>query len=338
MGVNLGELVEPEEIEFSDLNDREIAVDAMNTLYQFLSIIRQRDGTPLKDSDGNITSHLSGLFYRNINLLEENIRPVYVFDGEMPDLKQKETSERRRKREEAREEWEKLKEDGKISEAYSKATQSSKLTGDMIEESKELLEAMGVPVVQAPSEGEAQAAHMSHGSVYAAGSQDWDCLLFGAKRMVRNLTSRKTRKTSSGQRKKVYTERIELETVLEELEISREQLVWLGMLMGTDFNEGVHGIGPKKGLELVKKHESLESFLEDEKVEWQSDKDPEIVYEFFTNPPIKDIEFAYGEPNVEKIREILINRHEFSADRVNSKIKDLEKALESRQSGLGSFI
>ncbi|MEF8880300.1 MAG: flap structure-specific endonuclease, partial [Candidatus Nanohaloarchaea archaeon] len=135
MGVNLGELIDPEEITFDDLNDRVIAIDAMNTLYQFLSIIRQRDGTPLKDSDGNITSHLSGLFYRNINLLEENIRPVYVFDGAMPDLKQKESSERRRKREEAKEEWEKLKEEGKISEAYSKATQSSKLTGEMIEES-----------------------------------------------------------------------------------------------------------------------------------------------------------------------------------------------------------
>ena len=330
--------MEPEKIEFSDLNDREIAVDAMNTLYQFLSIIRQRDGTPLKDSDGNVTSHLSGLFYRNINLLEENIRPVYVFDGQMPDLKQKETSERRRKREEAREEWEKLKQDGKISEAYSKATQSSKLTGEMIEESKELLDAMGISVVQAPSEGEAQAAYMSNGGVYAAGSQDWDCLLFGAERMVRNLTSRKTRKTSSGQRKKVFTERIELEKVLEELDISREQLVWLGMLMGTDFNEGVHGIGPKKGLDLVKEHDSLESFLEDERVEWQSDADPEIVYEFFINPPVKDVESSYGEISPEKIREILIEKHEFSANRVNSKIKDLEKALSSRQSGLGSFL
>jgi len=339
MGVNLGELVEPEQIEFSDLNDREIAIDAMNTLYQFLSIIRQRDGTPLKDSDGNVTSHLSGLFYRNINLLEENIRPVYVFDGEMPDLKQKETSERRRKREEARKEWEKLKEEGKISEAYSKATQSSKLTGEMIEESKELLEAMGIPFVQAPSEGEAQAAQMvEDGNVYAVGSQDWDCLLFGAETMVRNLTSRKTRKTSSGQRKKIHTQRIELEKVLAELDISRKKLVWLGMLMGTDFNEGVHGIGPKKGLDLVKQHESIESFLNDEKVEWESDKDPEIIYEFFMNPPVKDTgSFEYGSINTEKIREILIDRHEFSKERVDSKIKDLEEALKSRQSGLGAF-
>ena len=337
MGVNLGELVEPEEIEFSDLNDRVIAIDAMNTLYQFLSIIRQRDGTPLKDSDGNVTSHLSGLFYRNINLLEKNIRPVYVFDGAMPDLKQKESSERRRKREEAEEEWKKLKEEGKISEAYSKATQSSKLTGDMIEESKELLDAMGIPYVQASSEGEAQAAFMVGEEVYAVGSQDWDCMLFGADRMVRNLTSRKTRKTSSGQRKEVKQERIELEQVLEELDLSREQLVMLGMVMGTDFNNGIHGIGPKKGLEMVKNYDSLEGLMGDEDFEWSSDNDPEAVYDFFMNPPVEEVEFEYGEPDKEEITELLVNKREFSNDRVESKIKDLEKAMESRQSGLGSF-
>ena len=337
MGVNLGELVEPEEIEFSDLNDRVIAIDAMNTLYQFLSIIRQRDGTPLKDSDGNVTSHLSGLFYRNINLLEKNIRPVYVFDGAMPDLKQKESSERRRKREEAEKEWKKLKEEGKISEAYSKATQSSKLTGDMIEESKELLDAMGIPWVQASSEGEAQAAFMVGDEVYAVGSQDWDCMLFGADKMVRNLTSRKTRKTSSGQRKEVKQERIELEEVLEELGLSREQLVMLGMVMGTDFNDGIHGIGPKKGLEMVKDYGSLEGLMDDEDFEWSSDNSPEAVYDFFMNPPVEKIEFEYGEPDREKITEILVNKREFSNDRVESKIKDLEKAMESRQSGLGSF-
>ena len=337
MGVNLGELVEPEEIEFSDLNDRVVAVDAMNTLYQFLSIIRQRDGTPLKDFDGNITSHLSGLFYRNINLLEKNIRPVYVFDGAMPDLKQKESSERRRKREEAEKEWKKLKGEGKISEAYSKATQSSKLTGDMIEESKELLDAMGIPWIQASSEGEAQAAYMaSQGEVYAVGSQDWDCLLFGADRMVRNLTSSKTQKTPTG-RKKVKQERIELETVLQDLDISREQLIMLGMLMGTDFNDGVHGIGPKKGLKKVKEHKDLDSLLNDEEVVFESDNSPEAVFDFFMNPPVEEVDFSFEDPKNDKIRDILVEKREFSLERVNSKIKDLDKALESRQSGLGSF-
>ena len=338
MGVNLGELIEPEEISFDDLNDRVIAIDAMNTLYQFLSIIRQRDGTPLKDSSGNITSHLSGLFYRNTGLLEKNIRPVYVFDGAIPDLKQKETTERRKKREEAKEEWERLKDEGKISEAYSKATQSSKLTGDMIEESKELLDAMGIPWIQAPSEGEAQAARMvGENDVYAVGSQDWDCMLFGADIMVRNLTSRKTRKTSSGKRKEVSQERITREEVLEKLDISQDQLIMLGMLMGTDFNDGVHGIGPKKGLEKVKEHESLESLLDDEDVEFESDNSPEAIFDFFKNPPVEDQSFEFRDPDEEKIREILVERHEFSSDRIDSKMKDLVDATSSRQSGLGSF-
>lgn len=342
MGVNLGDLIESEDIEFADLNDKEIAIDAMNTLYQFLSIIRQRDGTPLKDSSGEITSHLSGIFYRNINMLENNIRPVYVFDGEAPDLKEKETTKRRKKREEAREEWKKLKEEGKISEAYSKATQSSKLTGDMIKESKRLLDAMGIPYVQAPSEGEAQAAYMTHsgypGDIYAVGSQDWDCLLFGADRMVKNLTTRKTRKTSGGGRKEISTERIELADVLDQLEISQEELIWMGVLMGTDFNpDGIHGIGPKTALKLVREYESWNELFEDDKVDWEFDTSPERIIEFFKNPPVEDIEYSFGEPDEEKIKEILVDDHDFSKDRVSSGLDDLTSALSSRQSGLDSF-
>ncbi|MFB6241988.1 MAG: flap endonuclease-1 [Candidatus Nanosalina sp.] len=342
MGVDLGELVDGEEIEFADLNDRELAVDAMNVLYQFLAIIRQRDGTPLKDSDGDVTSHLSGLFYRNIGLLENNIRPVYVFDGAAPDLKEKETAKRKKKREEAREEWKKLKEEGKISEAYSKATQSSKLTGDMVKESKDLLEAMGIPTVQAPSEGEAQAAYMTHedypGDIFAVGSQDWDCLLFGAEKMVKNLTQRKTRKTSGGGKKEISTELIRLEDVLEELDLSREKLVWMGVLMGTDFNpDGVHGIGPKTALKLVKKYEDFDKLLDDEKVEWESENSPHEIRDFFMDPPVEEISYETGELDREKVNEILVDRHDFLEERVKSGLEDLEKALESRQSGLDSF-
>ena len=337
MGVELGELVESTDIEFADLNDTEVSVDAMNTMYQFLSIIRQRDGTPLKDSSGEVTSHLSGLFYRNINLLENNIRPVYVFDGAMPDLKEKESSRRRKKREEAREEWKKLKQEGKISEAYSKATQSSKLTGDMVEEAKKLLEAMGIPVVQAPSEGEAQAARMV-GDVYAVASQDWDCLLFGAEKMVKNLTQRKKRKTSGGGQKQVSTELIELDSVLEDLGISHEKLIWMGILMGTDFNpDGVHGIGPKTALKLVKQYQDFDELLEDEKVEWDSENDPHAILDFIRNPPVDQAEYSFGEPDRDRIREILVEEHDFSEKRVSSGIENLEKAMESRQSGLDSF-
>jgi len=339
MGVDLGELLDPEEIEFADLNDKKLAIDAMNTLYQFLSIIRQRDGTPLKDSSGNVTSHLSGVFYRNINLLEKNIRPVYVFDGDTPELKQKESSRRRKKREEAREEWKRLKEEGKVSEAYSKATQSSKINGEMIEETKKLLDAMGLPYIQASSEGEAQAAYMTHEDVYAVGSQDWDCMLFGAEKMVRNLTTRKTRKTSSGGTKKISVERIELEEVLDQLEVTQEKLIWMGLLMGTDFNpDGVHGIGPKTALKLVKKYDDLDKLLEDEKVDLETENAPQKIVDLFQNPPVEEVEYSFSQPDTDKIKEILVDRHDFSEDRVENGIAKLEKALESRQSGLESFV
>ena len=340
MGVDIGELVDRKEITFQDLNDKEIAIDSMNVLYQFLSIIRQRDGTPLKDSSGNITSHLSGLFYRNTKLLENNVRPVYIFDGDAPDLKEKETTRRRKQREKAREEWKKLKEQGKVSEAYSKATQSSKLTSDMVKESKQLLDAMGIPYIQAPSEGEAQAAYMTqNNNIYAVGSQDWDCLLFEAQRMARNLTSRRTRKTSGGGRKKIHPELITLEQVLNQLEITQEKLIWMGILIGTDFNpDGVHGIGPKTGHKLVRKYDNFQNLLNDDKVDWESEADPEKILEFLENPPVKeDISYSFDDPDREKIIELLVEKRDFSQDRVESKIDDLEKALESRQSGLGSF-
>jgi len=343
MGVDLGDLVEGDEVTLQELGDEDIAIDAMNVLYQFLSIIRQRDGTPLKDSSGNITSHLSGLFYRNIGLLENDIRPVYVFDGKAPDLKEKESAKRKKKREEAREEWKKLKQEGKISEAYSKATQSSKLTGDMVKESKELLEAMGIPTVQAPSEGEAQAAYMTSeefsSQVYAVGSQDWDCLLFGAEKMVKNLTQRKTRKTSGGGKKDISTKVIRLESVLENLNISHEKLVWMGILVGTDFNpKGVHGIGPKTGLKLVKKYDNFEELLDDEKVDWDSENSPHVIRDFFMDPPVENKDYEVGDIDKEQIKKILVDEHEFSEDRIESGIKDLEEALESRQSGLNSFM
>jgi len=286
MGVDLGELVEPEEISFADLNDKDVAIDAMNTLYQFLSIIRQRDGTPLKDSSGNVTSHLSGVFYRNINLLENNIRPVYVFDGSTPEIKSKESSKRKKKREEAREEWKKLRDEGKISEAFSKATQSSRLTGDMIEESKKLLDAMGIAYVQAPSEGEAQAAAMVNSDdVYAVGSQDWDCLLFGADKMIKNLTQRKTRKTSGGGTKDISTQLIRLEDVLEQIDITHEKLVWMGILMGTDFNDGLDGVGPKTAVKLIREHGDLWGALDarDEYIEGV-----DLIRELFLDPDVTD--------------------------------------------------
>ncbi len=342
MGTKLGDLIDSEEISFDHLFNKKIAVDAMNTVYQFLSIIRQRDGTPLKDSEGNITSHLSGLFYRNAKLLEKNVKPVYVFDGKAPDLKAEESKERRKKREKAREDWKKLKKEGKMKKAFKKATQSSRLTSDMLVEAKKLLDAMGIPYIEAPSEGEAQAAKMNcEGSVWAVGSQDWDSLVFGADRFVKNLTVTGKRKVPGKQRyKTIVPEKVEKEPALNSLGISLEQLRWVAVLIGTDFNpKGIKGVGPKTAMKLVKKYGSFESILEDDKVEWEHDNDPFKILDFFENPPVEEgLSFNYGSPDRDAVFEVLVESHEFSESRVESTFNKLEKSLKESQQDLGSFF
>src|SRR3989338_1231720 len=171
MGVQISEIVPKKDTSFEALRGRKVSLDAFNALYQFLAIIRQYDGTLLMDSQGNVTSHLSGLFYKTIKLVEAGVKPVYVFDGEPPKLKRRTIEERREVRRKAEELWEEKRRAGKIEEARVAAQAAIKLTGKMVEESKDLLGVMGVPWVQAPSEGEAQAAFMcSQGSVWAAGS------------------------------------------------------------------------------------------------------------------------------------------------------------------------
>ena len=165
------------------LRGRTLAVDGNGELYQFLALIRLRDGTPLQDSKGRTTSHLSGLFYRVTRLIAEHgVKLVFVFDGTPPPLKAREVAKRRAVRQRYEEERAAALARGDTAAAYSKATMTSRLTREMVAEARELLRLMGVPTVQAPSEGEAQAAHMAATSpdVWAAASKDYDSLLFGA--------------------------------------------------------------------------------------------------------------------------------------------------------------
>ncbi len=260
MGVNLSGLVESRTVELSDLRGKTIAIDAYNTIYQFLSIIRQPDGYPLQDSKGRVTSHLSGLLYRTANLIEAGIEPSFVFDGKPNELKSGTLDGRRKRREKAEKEWEDARESGDMKKAFSKAQQTSRMTDDIRESSKDLLKALGLPMVQAPSDGEAQGAFMcARGDVWASASQDFDSILFGAPMLVRNVTITGRRKVMGKDLyRDVKTEVIDSAEFLETLGITREQLVDMCIMMGTDFDEGIAGIGPKKGLKLVKEHGDLE--------------------------------------------------------------------------------
>ncbi|MBN1110276.1 MAG: flap endonuclease-1, partial [Methanomassiliicoccales archaeon] len=248
MGVNLSDLVVTKDLEPSDLMGRTVAIDAYNAIYQFLSVIRQPDGTPLMDPRGRTTSHLEGLLNRNANLVEMGVRPSYVFDGISPESKEGTIRERRERRESAKREWETAKAEGDLRRAYSKATQSSRITNEIVESSRILLTHLGIPVVQAPEEGEAQAAYMcAKGEVWASASQDFDSLLFGAPRLLRNLTLSGRRKMPGREEyREVRIQLVDREETLRALGIDGRQLVDLCILVGTDFNPGVLGVGPKK--------------------------------------------------------------------------------------------
>ena len=273
MGVKLKDIIQPEPIDFKDLKGRAISIDAFNTLYQFLSTIRQRDGRPLSDSNGNITSHLSGILYRNSSMIEKDIKPIYVFDGTPSYLKQETIDQRRQTR------------------------------------------------------GEAQAAYLvENGDAWAVASQDYDCLLFGAKRVVRNLAIN----SNLGD-----LEYYNLKRVLDELDINREQLIDMGILIGTDFSEGLKGVGAKTALKLAKKGE-LENKLA--KLQEESSHDISEVREIFLNHNVNtDYKIRWKKPAKNDIIDFLCEKHGFSQDRV-SKACDKLKNLNSSQKSLEDWF
>ncbi len=331
MGVQLGDIVPKQKIELEQLRGRIIAIDAMNSLYQFLSIIRQRDGELLRDSKGRITSHLSGLFYRTANLVEAGIRPIYVFDGEPPRLKQRTVEQRRAVRAEAEDKWARALREGRIEEAKKFAQRAGRVNEEMVKQAKTLVEYMGLPWVQAPGEGEAQAAYLAQrGDAWAVASQDFDSLLFGASTLVRNLAITGRRKLPG---KDVYImvspEVIELKSVLEKLELSREQLVDVGILVGTDYNEGIKGIGPKKALELVKEKGTLLEIVKT-KLGEKFEVDPTEVREIFLKPNVTDkYQVRWRRPDPERIKKFLCDEHDFSESRVQTGIDKLARGLDA---------
>lgn len=306
------------------------AVDAHNALYQFLSIIRQPDGTPLMNGAGRVTSHLSGILFRTVNFLEKGIKPVFVFDGKPPEFKQETIEQRREVRNRASEAWKAALKEGDMEEAYKQASASTRIDRHIIESSHELLDLLGIPVVQAPSEGEAQAAHMvrSGGVTYAV-SQDYDSLLFGSPVLVRNLTVSGRRK-ARGRTITVNPERFVLSSVLDSLGVTREQLIEIGILVGTDFNPGIRGVGGKTALKVVRNGE-FESLI----AEKQPDFDPGPIREFFQNPPVTDdYALEWRTPDAEEVVEMLCGRYDFSEDRVRNaltkvSVKATQKTLDA---------
>jgi flap endonuclease-1 len=318
LGVNLTPIIIKRILSLDDLRDKSLAVDANNYLYQFLALIRTRDGTPLKDKKGNITSHLAGLMFRSTRVIHDyQIKLVFVFDGKPPKQKEQEISRRRQLREKALNEYKQALEKGDLATAWSKAVMTSRLTTPLIEDSKHLLSLLGIPFVQAPSEAEAQTAYMAKkGDVWAASSKDYDSLLFGAPRLLRYLTIYgREFYPSKGTSKPLKPELMELEKILAHNGITRQQLIDIAILVGTDFNQGIKGIGPKTALKLVKEYGSIENLPTETKSRLIENLD-EIRNIFLQPPATEEYSLDYGVLQEEALHRFLCEERDFSRERV----------------------
>jgi len=309
VGLPLKDIVSAQELPWEALAGRTLAVDGFNAVYQFLATIRQRDGQLFSDPEGRVTSHLMGVFYRTTSLLRQGVLPLWVFDGKPPDRKAGTIRQRIMAKEKAEEQWQQALAAGDLETARRKAAQTSRLTRPMVEELMRLLAALGVPALQAPGEGEAQAAFMAgKGTVWASASEDYDTLLFGSPRLVRGLAARGQGGGSAG------AQLIDRADLLSSLGIDGDELILLGILVGTDFNDGVRGYGPKRALKLVQQHLGFDATVA--KVGLDPVEANEVA-EIFRHPNALDTPApAFGPVDEDAVRKLLVEEHGFAEDRV----------------------
>ena len=340
MGLDLKPLVVREKTKLESFASKVVAIDAYNAIYQFLAIIRGPDGSHLSDASGRVTSHLSGLFYRNINFLSIGIKPVYVFDGKPPSLKSAEIERRRQIKKDATIKYEKAISERNFEDARKFAQQTTVMRDTMVEDSKRILSLFGIPYINAPSEGEATAAHLTKtGQAFASASQDFDSILFGAKRLVRNFTNSGRRKIPNRNTYiDIEPELIYTEKTLQELGLTKEQIVDVGILIGTDFNpDGFTRIGPKTALKMIKEHSKLEKIpqIKDqlEEVDYQQ------IRKIFLEPKIANVsEIKFDKIDYDGILKYLTDERSFSPDRVQTSLNRLKKSIEKKSQTLEQWF
>lgn len=318
---------------------RLMAIDASMCLYQFMIMIRENHSgsyNNLTNEAGEVTSHIIGMLTRTIRLMENGIKPVYVFDGKPPELKLGELQARRAKAEEAKAKLQTALESGDQEQVLAATKGTVRVTKEQNEQTKELLRLMGIPVVNAPSEAEATCAALCRdGKVYAAATEDADCLTFGTKTLVRNLMAAESQK-------KTILE-VSLERALEQLNISMDQFIDFCILSGCDYCDTIKGVGPSTAIKLIMEHGCLEKVLE----HIEAEKIPanfryQAAREFFQECESVDtqtIEFKFGEPDFEGLEKFLVQGQSFDQKRVDRFIERLKAAkTKTKQRPLDSFF
>lgn len=319
-----------------NLFGRKVAIDASMCLYQYLIAVRQLDGQQLTNEDGETTSHLLGMFYRTIRMVENGLKPLYVFDGKPPVLKGGELEKRLLKREAANKQMEELKETGTVEELMKFEKRTVRASKEQNAEAKELLTLMGIPYVDAPSEAEAQCAELARtGKVFAAASEDMDTLCYEPKFLLRHLTVAEARKLPIDQ--------IEYSEVLKGLGMDRLTFVDMCILLGCDYCETIKGVGPVTAYKLIKEHGSLDKIVEwiEKNPEKTKYKVPENwpykeAKELFMNPEITkgdDVDFKWTEPNIDGLVDFMVKSKGFNEDRIRSGADKLKKGLKGGVQG-----
>ncbi len=312
MGCNLRDLAKAESIDLADLSGERIAVDVFLSAYQFITAMTGQDGRPLSDSKSRPVAHLMGFLDRATILIASGIEPIFVFDGKPPELKRETLNERRSRKNIAKKKWDDAMESGDLKAAKKIGPQIAEYTSEMVQETKDLFDVLGVSWIEAPMEAEGAAAvRARNGEIHAVATQDWDALLYGAPIMIRNLMSHGTKKFG----RTLTAERIILNDMLEEHGISHEQLVDLGIMIGTDFHPGFRGIGPKTGLKLIKAHGTLEAVAQVKGIEVPHNI--EEIRNLFLNHPINEnLDLPESKRAVEEqIRAFVQNERGFSENR-----------------------
>jgi flap endonuclease-1 len=268
------------------------------------------------------------------------IKPVYVFDGKPPSLKSAEIEKRKQIKKEATVKYEKAITSGNMEDARKYAQQTTSMRDGMVEDSKKLLDLFGIPHIQAPSEGEATAANLTiTGQAFASASQDFDSILFGAKRLVRNFTNSGRRKLPNRNSYiEVLPEMIEFQKNLDSMGLNREELVDVGILIGTDFNpDGFERVGPKTAIKMIKQHKRLEDIPQ---IQEQLNKIPfEQIRKIFLEPDVaKTDKIEFGETDYEGIITYLSEERDFSKDRVETSMNRLKKSLDKKSQTLEQWF
>lgn len=339
VGLNLKDIVTRKKTTLDSFRSKTVSIDAYNAMYQFLSSIRGRDGMPLVDYRGNVTSHLSGLLHRCSHFMSLGIKQVWVFDGKPPSLKTAEIERRRTTKTDAILKYEMALADGNMADVRKYAQQISTIQDYMIDESKTLLSLFGIPHIQATSEGEATAAHLTKtGHAWASASQDYDSVLFGAQRLVRNFTNSGRRKLPNrNMYVPVQPELILLDDILAHTGLSQDQLIDVGILIGTDFNpNGFYRIGPKTALKLIKKHKRLEDIP---KIQNDLDDVPyDQIRRIFAKPDVTDVDsIEFGKPDYHGITGYLQD-HSFNEMRVEQTLNRVKKAHQIQEQSLDRWL